>query len=136
MADDHLKQKYAQFQALQQNIEHLQEQLQLIVQQQAELESGIEGLEEISRTKLNHEILTPLANGIFLRTELENNQKLIVNIGADVAVEKTVPEIIELLERQQKELLEKNVEADALLQALSREAMKIYQEIGPGAEKE
>jgi len=51
--------------------------------------------------------LAPIINGIFVKAELKDNQNLLINVGADTVVEKTVSQAVELLKERQKETLEK-----------------------------
>ncbi len=127
--NDQLQQKYQHFQLFQQQIEQLTPQVELLHQQQAELDLSLDALQELQKTGVPRELLAPLANGIFLRGELKDNQKLIVNVGSDVAVEKTVPQVIELLQQQRQDIAERVLEAEALLQQFTAQATKLYQEL-------
>ncbi len=130
--EEQLQQKYLKFQFLQQQVEQLSQQLEILNQQNAELEISINALRKLGRTKINNEILAPIADGIFLKGELKDNQKLIVNVGSDVAVEKTIPQVVKLLEKQKEELERKLIGGEMVLQQLSEQAMKIYQEVEEG----
>ncbi|MBI2125064.1 prefoldin subunit alpha, partial [Candidatus Woesearchaeota archaeon] len=98
--------------------------------QQKELDTSIEALTELQKIDLNTELLAPVANGIFLKAELKDNQKLVVNVGADVSTEKTIPEVITLLEEQKEKITENIVEAETVLQELYRHGHKLYRESG------
>lgn len=125
-------QKQLQFQILQQHLQEISQQLELLQQQQAELEVSIEALKELEESKKQTEFLAPLANGIFAQGQLSNTEIVVVNVGSNVTVEMSIPQVVELLQQQQKEVLEKVMEADALLQGLGAEAIKVYK----GLEKE
>ncbi len=127
--DDQRKKKILQFQLLQQQLQQISEQMEVLQQQQGELELSIEALQELEKAKPGNEFLAPIANGIFVRGELRDTSTLLVNVGADVAVEKNIPAVMELLEKQKQEIGERLVEADAVLQELARHATKIYKEI-------
>ena len=131
MANDEqqIQQKYAQFQQIQQQIEQINSHLEMLMQQSSEMDISIQALQEIEKTPQHTEILAPLANGIFLKAKLEDSHNLIVNIGSNATVEQKVPQVIELLQRQKNELSQGIVEADALLQELSSEAMRLYKEV-------
>ena len=118
-----------QFQAIQQQLEQINEHLETLMQQNSEVEISINAIKEIGKTEVNNDILALVANGIFIKAKLLDNQKLIVNVGSDTTVEKTVPEVVKLLEEQQKQMNKKMVEADSMMQELSSQAMKMYQEI-------
>src|SRR3989344_3999359 len=93
MNDEERQQRYMQFQLLQQQLEQVNEHLQLLNQQAAELDISINAVNELGQTELDNEILAPISNGIFLKAKLIDNKKMIVNVGSDTTVEKTVPEV-------------------------------------------
>lgn len=127
--NEQLQQKYYQFQLLQQQIEQLSQQLEFFTQQLVELEVSQEALSQLEKVPQNTEVLTPVAPGIFFKASLKDSQKLIVNVGASTAAEKTAPQIIKMLETQKRELEESLSQSDALLQALTQQALKVYQEL-------
>lgn len=127
--EEQMQQKYLQFQMMQQQIEQLSQQMEYLNQQNAELEISINAIKELGETKINNQLLAPIADGIFLKGELKDNQKLVVNVGSDVTVERTVPEVVKLLEEQKVEIEKKLIGGEEVLQQLSEQAMRIYQEV-------
>lgn len=128
-SEKEMQQKYLQFQQLQQQMQQIVEHLELLHQQNTELDISKKALEELSLTKVDNEILAPIANGIFVQAALKNNQKLILNVGSNTTVERTVPETVELLEKQQQEVIRQILDAEHLLQKLNEQALKIYREV-------
>jgi prefoldin alpha subunit len=127
--DEQMKEKYMLFQRLQQQLEQVSQHLEMFNQQSADLDISINAVKELEKTELNTELLAPIADGIFLKGKLEDNKKLIVNVGSGTTVEKTIPEVVLLLEQQKVEVNKRLMEADEVMQALSKEAMKLYQEV-------
>ena len=127
--EEDIQQKYTEFQALQQQIEQVNQHLELLTHQNAEIDISIGALQELEKTKVGNEILAPIANGIFLKAELKDNQKLIVNVGSDITVEKSVPEVVKLLDEQKVVGNKRMVELDLMLQKLTSQAMKLYAEV-------
>lgn len=124
-----MQQKYLQFQTLQQQIEQISEHVEMLNQQNMEIDVSIMAIKEVGKTEIGKEILAPIANGIFLKSELKDNQRLVVNVGSEVTVEKTIQETAELLERQKEKTSSKIIEANEVLKELNEEAMKIYEEV-------
>ena len=124
-----IQEKFQQFQVLQQHIEQISEQVKLLSQHNLELDASIEVVRELDKTALENEVLTPLANGIFLKTKLQDNTALLVNVGSDIVIEKKTEEVGELLSKQKEEIMLRIVEAEELLQQFSQQAQKIYQEV-------
>jgi prefoldin alpha subunit len=127
--EDAIREKFMEFQTLQKHIEHIGEQAEMLNQQSVEIEISKSALKTISNEKIGNEVLAPIANGIFLKTKLEDNQKLIVNVGSNVTVEKTPDEVIKLLEEQGEKIVQKIDEANQLIQQLQNQAMAIFQEV-------
>ncbi len=127
--EEQMKQKYMQLQLMQQQMEEVNKHLTMLSEQNAELEVSLEALHELKQTKVNNEFLAPIANGIFVKGELKDTKKLIVNVGSNVTVEKNVPEVIELLREQQIGLTANLQEAEAVMQQLNNQAMMLYQEL-------
>lgn len=129
LSEKDIQEKFQQFQVLQQHIEQISEQVKLMNQHNLELDASLEAVKELDKMSLGNEVLTPLANGIFLRTNLQDNTNLLVNVGADTVVEKKTGEVAELLSKQKEEMMLRIVEAESLLQQLSAQAAQLYQEV-------
>ena len=88
-------------------------QVQMIAEQIERIDSGLmeieylkNNLDELKKVKENTEIFTPVSNGIFIKAKLEKMDKLLVNVGNGVVVEKTVEETKALLSDRISELEE------------------------------
>lgn len=99
-----LQQKYMQFQMFQQQIEQVQKQLQMIDKQLVELETVKQGVEDLKTVKTGTEILVPVSSGIFVKAELKDNKNVTVNVGSNVAAEKTMEQAKKLIDDQSSEL--------------------------------
>lgn len=128
-SEEEIKEKYLEFQQVQQQLQQLTEHVEQMNQQAAELEISINAIREIEKTPLNNEFLAPLANGIFVKGELKENSRLIINVGSNVTVERTPSEVIELLQKQRKEVMEQTAQAEAVVEQLSNYALKLYKEV-------
>ncbi len=130
------QEKYMQFQMLQQQMEKISEHLEMLNQRQAELDISQNAVAEIGKTAVGNEILVPVADGIFLRAELLDNQKLIINVGADTTVEHSVGHVVGLLEQQQQEMIERIADVEEVQAQLQSQVAALYQQISQNEEKE
>lgn len=135
-SEDEIKEKYMEFQTIQQQLQQLTEHVEQMNQQAAELEISINAIKEVEKTTLNNEFLAPIANGIFVKGELKENSKLIINVGSNVTVERTPQEVIELLHKQRIEVVEQTAQAEAVVEQLSDYALKLYKEVEKHVQKE
>lgn len=129
LTEEEIQQKYQQFQLFQQQIEQVSQHLEMLNHQEAELSSSINAVKELEKTPPGQEILTPIATGVFVRTELMDSQKMVVGVGADTAVEKKASDVARYLEDQMNNLKGNIIEANMVLQELSNQAMAIYKEL-------
>ena len=99
-----------------------------------EIEETLLGLNELGKAELGSEVLFPMSNGIFIKGELKNKEKLLVNVGADVVVEKSGEQVIDMLKKQQNIIVQKISEAEVILQQFQQQAMAIYEEVQAAGE--
>jgi prefoldin alpha subunit len=92
--------KYAELQQMDKQIRQMQTQFQNLENQLIELHQIKKGLEDLGNTKIDNEILTPVSPGIFAKLRLIDNKELIVNVGANVAVKRTIPETQKMIDKQ------------------------------------
>ena len=121
--------KYMEFQQLQQQIEQVSQQLQLMSQQAAEIDNTKEALLDLGKVEPNTEMLAQIANGIFVKSEIKDTSKLVVNVGANVTLEKTIPEMIELFDSQKNDITNQIMQGELHLEKLQNQAMKIFEEV-------
>jgi prefoldin alpha subunit len=61
-------------------------------------------LKELESLNDGDEILAPVANGIFIKANLKDAKTLKVNVGKGIMLDRTIPETLELIEKQEKEI--------------------------------
>ena len=98
------QEKYLELQMLNNQLRQIQQQMQSIEVQAQEMDKLSTALEEAKSIKKGQELLVPLGQGIFLRSKADNMEHVIVSVGADIILEKSFDEALELVKRQQQEL--------------------------------
>ena len=86
-----------QFQKLQQNIAALEQHID-------DLKKIQENIETIATTEVGKETLIPLGSGIFIKGTLSNNKELLMNVGANVCLDKPIPEALQTVAKQAEEV--------------------------------
>ncbi|MBW3004977.1 prefoldin subunit alpha [Candidatus Woesearchaeota archaeon] len=99
-----MQQKYMEMQMLDQQLKQIQQQLHAVEQQAMEVEFVIDALGNISKVEPGSDILVPLSSGIFVKAKIQDNKELLVNVGGNTTVNKSVPEVQEMLKKQIAEL--------------------------------
>ncbi|MDK2890478.1 MAG: prefoldin alpha subunit [Methanoculleus sp.] len=86
-----------------QQIELLTQQISMIEQQRLEAAAAIETLRAIEENK-DSTVLLPIGGGAFLRVKVLDAGHVLVNVGADVSVERASADAVEYLEDRITEL--------------------------------
>lgn len=124
-----LQEKYMEYQMLEQMIVQLQSQMEAVDKQMVELLTIKQGLDDLKDAKKGSEMLVPLANGIFVKGELTDPDNLIINVGSNVAVNRTIQQTKELLEKQFEAMKEMQASLMAQLQKYGTKAQSVQQEL-------
>ena len=101
---DELKEKYIDFQVVEEQVKLVTQQLQELNNKILELEYLRQSLDELKTVKKGSEILAPISPGIFVRAQIKDTEELLVNVGANSVVTKDVEDTKKLLNTQQGEI--------------------------------
>lgn len=103
--EEQLQQKYAEFQLLNEQTNQIQQKNNLIEQQILQLNTVVDNLEGFDKVKDNSDLLFGIGPGIHAKGILKEKD-LLVNVGSNILIKKTIPETISLVKVQIKELEE------------------------------
>jgi len=104
MNKEKVQEKYIELQIIEQHIKQLQKQIQMVESQITELATAHEALEDFKKLQAGTKILVPISNGIFAKAEVKDTKELIVNVGANVTVNKDVEAAKSLIQEQIDEM--------------------------------
>jgi len=124
-----IQEKVQYFQMMQQQLEQLTQHVEMLQQHMVELEDSRNALVGLREVELQSELLAPIANGIFVKGVITNNTTLLVNVGSGAVVEKSVAEVITLLDTQKQDLVLRIEEAQNVVEQLTTQSMKLYGEV-------
>lgn len=119
MNKEEQQKKLIELQILNQQLTQIQQQLQSLQPQLEDIKNLQQSLDEIEKTKVGNKILASLSSGILLDTELKNNKEVIMALGANVTVKKTIPEAKKLIKDQEKQL-------DLIIEQLKQDLQQYY----------
>ena len=131
---DHEKQanaqrKYLELQVLNQKMQQITEQIQQLEQQSAEVDRITQSLDEFAQVPKETEALVPVANGLFAKAELLDTQNLVVNVGMNTSVQKTIPEVKQLINSQMDEMRKLQEDLSKQLTQLTQHAEQAEAEL-------
>ncbi len=120
---------YMQLQMINEDAKQIYKQLQSAEGQFMEMAATIQGLEEFKKIEQGAETFVPLSTGILAKAELKDTARLLVNVGANVAVEKDIESTKKLIERQIGQLKEVRDKMAADLKRITAHGSMIEQEL-------
>ncbi|MCW4015343.1 MAG: prefoldin subunit alpha [Candidatus Bathyarchaeota archaeon] len=89
---------------LEETVNELQSRISMMNSVLAELRVSSMTLDGLEKEKKDSQLFVPIGGGSYVKAKLETSKKVVVGIGADVAVEKTVKEAKVELEARIAEL--------------------------------
>ena len=129
MDKNNAKEKYLEYQMINQQLNEMNKQLQLIDERLVELQLIDSYLEDLKKTKMGSEVLVPISPGIYAKAELKNNTELVVNVGSGVAVKKSVDDSKVLLSQQKVEIEKIRHDLVHQMQEIDAKAREIEEDI-------
>ncbi|MBR9679029.1 MAG: prefoldin subunit alpha [Nanoarchaeota archaeon] len=102
-----------EMQMLQQEVQKVEQEIVELEKRKIELEMVLSSLDEIKNQK-GDGTLIPIGSGVFVKGKLTQKGKVLINIGADVVIEKTVVEAKKIIQKQSEGItgLQQKLESD------------------------
>ncbi|MBU4501862.1 MAG: prefoldin subunit alpha [Nanoarchaeota archaeon] len=121
--------KYLELQMVEQQLKQVNQQLLTLDMQLAELQQLEENLDDLSKTKRDTEMLVALGGGVFSKAELKENKKVLMNVGADIIIEKDIPSSKKVISDQVNQIKEVVVQMEQEFQILAMNSQMLQQDI-------
>jgi prefoldin alpha subunit len=126
---DRLQSLVVELQYLEGLAQTLQQRISLVDAAIAELQIASSTLEGLKGEAAGAEILIPIGGGSYIKGKVGDSERLIVGVGADVAVERGVAEAIEMYSARVAELQRARSSLEQELEKVMAEAAKGRQEL-------
>lgn len=100
------------------------------------LERASTAVDALEKAEVGQEILVPIGSGSFVHATLASKEKVILNVGAGVSIEKSAAEAKEIIKTRKAEVLEGSRKLNEVLAKIDQEMQKIQavmQQIEEGA---
>ena len=88
----------------QRRAEALQQQISMVSLSAQDCQRAIATIEELEKERAGAQTMVPIGSGSFVYANLDMIDKVVVNVGAGISIEKSVPEAKEILQRRKSEL--------------------------------
>ncbi|MDP2749653.1 MAG: prefoldin subunit alpha [Nanoarchaeota archaeon] len=116
-----VQQKYMELQMVDAQLKQIQKQMMSMEGQMEEIKAIVETLTELKSIEVGKELYVPITSGVFVKAVLKENEKVLVNVGSNTVVLKSVEEAKDLINRQLKEVDKVKLQ---LLEEFQRLALK------------
>jgi len=124
MNEKEAREAYFELKVIEEQMQQLQHQIEQLSQNISEFEHSIKSLDEL-KGKSGEETFVPLSGGIYAKANLQDTGKFVVNVGAGIAVEKSLEQTKEIIERQLTEMKGYKDQMSKGLQLLASRAQEI-----------
>lgn len=128
MSED-IQTKQIELKMIDYQLRQLQGQLQQLDNDLMEIEMIRTNLDDLKNSKKGSEILAPIANGLFVRADLKENDEVLVNVGGNVTVKKNVEESKGILKERIEEVSKIRKELLEAMEKLGKQAMVMEEEL-------
>jgi len=129
MNEKELQQKYIEFQMIEEQLKQATEQIQELNNKMLELDYLKKALDEYTGLKKGSEILAPISSGIFIKAKIQDNEKMLVNVGHGTVVEKDIDGTKKLLDEQAHEIEKIRVKLLTTASTLSIKSEKLENQL-------
>jgi len=124
-----IQEKYIELQFIAQQMQAVQQQVSAMEEQSQEINSVIASLASLLNAKKGSKTLVPVSEGLFVQGTIENTEELMVNVGSNVVVRKSIPDTQSLLNERVRELETHNQKMRARLAELVAKAQQLESQL-------
>ena len=126
---EEVQKKYMELQLIQRQLQAIQQQVQALESQAGEMDLVQQVLEEFSMSAPGSDSFVTLTPGVFVKAKVLETDKVVLNIGAGAAVEKSIPDAKKIMADQGVELRKLQEELIGQLQKFAQRAEQLQDEL-------
>jgi prefoldin alpha subunit len=123
--EEEVRRLLATYQQYQAQADGIMQQLSLTQMTAEGLERALLAVEALDTAQVGQEILVPIGSGSFIHGSLASKEKVVLNVGAGVSIEKTAAEAKDILKVRKAEVLEGSKKLNEILAKIDQEMQKI-----------
>ncbi|HDI03185.1 MAG TPA: prefoldin subunit alpha [Candidatus Pacearchaeota archaeon] len=124
-----MEKKLVELSVLDSRMKELEQALTLVEKNIAELQQSKQTLEEIKKLKKGNEMLSLVGFGIFAKTGLLDNEKVLINVGSNVVCKKSIDEARKLIEKKLEQALSIYSQLFSEIERINEAIQKIESEL-------
>ncbi|VVB71207.1 Prefoldin subunit alpha [uncultured archaeon] len=123
--EEEVQRLLAAYQQYQAQADGIMRQLNLTQITAEGLERALVAADALEKAEVGQEILVPIGSGSFIHAALASKEKIVLNVGAGVSIEKTATEAKEILKVRKAEVLEGSRKLSEVLAKIDQEMQRI-----------
>lgn len=135
--EEEVRRLLAAYQQYQAQADGIMRQLSITQLTAEGLERASAAVDALGKAEVGQEILVPIGSGSFIHATLASKEKIVLNVGAGVSIEKNAAEAKDILKVRKAEVLEGSKKLNEVLAKIDQEMQKIQaimQQYEEGAE--
>ncbi|VVB68266.1 Prefoldin subunit alpha [uncultured archaeon] len=140
--EEEIRRLLAAYQQYQAQAEAIVRQINLMQLTAEGIDRAQNAVEALEKAEVGQEMLVPIGSGSFIHGKLASKERVVLNVGAGVSIEKTAAEVMETLKIRKAEVLEGSRKLNETLAKIDQEMQRIqaimqkFEESaqGPGSE--
>ena len=123
--EEEIRRLLAAYQQYQAQAEGIMRQINLTQLTSEGLDRALLAVDALDKTEVGQEILVPIGSGSFIHGKLASKEKVILNVGSGVSIEKTATEAKEILSIRKAEVLDGSKKLNDVLAKIDQEMQRI-----------
>ena len=123
--EEEIRRLLAAYQQYQAQADGIMRQLSLTQLTAEGLERASTAVDALDRAEVGQKIMVPIGSGSFVHATLASKEKVVLNVGAGVHIEKDAAEAREILKLRKAEVLEGSRKLNEVLSKIDQEMQKI-----------
>ena len=123
--EEEIRRLLAAYQQYQAQADGIMRQLSLTQLTAEGLERASTAVDALDRVEVGQEIMVPIGSGSFIHATLASKEKVVLNVGAGVHIEKDAAEAKEILKVRKAEVQEGSRKLNEVLSKIDQEMQKI-----------
>jgi prefoldin alpha subunit len=123
--EEEIRRLLAAYQQYQAQAEGIMRQINLTQLTAEGLDRALVAVDALDKAEVGQEILVPIGSGSFIHGKLASKEKVVLNVGAGVSIEKTASEAKEILLIRKAEVLDGSKKLNDVLAKIDQEMQRI-----------
>jgi prefoldin alpha subunit len=124
-SEEEIRRLLATYQQYQAQAEGIMRQINLTQLTAEGLDRALSAVDELDKAEVGQEILVPIGSGSFIHGKLASKEKVILNVGSGVSIEKTATEAKKILSIRKAEVLDGSKKLNDVLAKIDQEMQRI-----------